>query len=136
MMSIDAARSGMTASMMRLNASASNVANADTVGSPDAAASVASGGDAPTVYQPVRVDQRAAPGGGVRATYSATGSPPTLRYDPSSTAADATGMVAAPAIDLADERVQQIMAASDFRANLAVIKTADGMQKATIDLLA
>jgi flagellar hook protein FlgE len=39
-------------------------------------------------------------------------------------------------VDLAAELVQQKLAAIEFKANVAVIKTADQMTKAALDILA
>lgn len=134
MIGMDIARSGLTASMMRLNASASNVANADSVGSTAAKAASANPGQAP--YQPLTVNQQAMTTGGVATTYAKVQPGSVLRYEPSSSLADAQGMVAAPNVDLVDETVQQIVAQSDFQANIAVVRVGDEMEKSTIDLLA
>lgn len=139
MIAIDVAQSGLMASMMRLNASASNVVNADSVGSIAAtsASLPASGANAGrAAYQPLAVDQQTVSGGGVTASYGAVQPASVARYDPSSSMADASGMVAAPNVDLVGERIQQITARYDFQANIEVIHAADEMQKASIDLLA
>ena len=39
-------------------------------------------------------------------------------------------------IDLATEAVEQISASSAFKANIAVLKTADDMQQTLLDILA
>ncbi len=132
MIAINIAQSGLTASTMRLNASASNIVNADSVGA--IAAPETDAGR--TAYRPLTVNQQSIAGGGVTATYSAVQPATVTRYDPSSSVADASGMVAAPNVDLVEEQVQQITARYDFRADVQVIQSADQMQKAAIDLLA
>src|SRR5689334_6162071 len=104
--------SGMNASAARLQASASNIANADTSGA-------LNGG--PAAYQPVDVVQTSIGGRGV-AGVSATYTPRTpafiAAYDPDASYADAKGMVAAPNVDLAAEAVNVLAATMSFRANL------------------
>jgi flagellar basal-body rod protein FlgC len=125
------ARSGLAASMMRLNASASNVANADSVGS---TAGGGAGGQA--AYGPIDVVQSAPAGGGVAATYARRQPATVTRYDPGSIAADGAGLVAAPNVDLIDERLGQVEAGDAFAANVAVLRDAGAMTKNIIDLLA
>lgn len=139
MLALNIARSGLTASMMRLNASASNVASSDSVGAIAATSSTASATNTdakPAAYQPVTVEQHALADGGVATVYARVQPASVPRYDPSSSAADGSGMVAAPNVDLVDESVQQLQARSDFRANVAVIRTADQMQQRLVDLFA
>jgi flagellar hook protein FlgE len=51
-------------------------------------------------------------------------------------AASANRVVQQQDVDLAAELVQQKLAAIEFKANVAVIKTADQMTKAALDILA
>jgi len=51
-------------------------------------------------------------------------------------AASANRVVQQQDVDLAAELVQQKLAAIEFKANVAVLKTADQMAKATLDILA
>lgn len=133
------AASGLAASAAALTASASNVANAQTVGPLSGpgwgpAAIVGSGGTggAAQAYQPVSVVQYAAPGGGV-ATRFATVSPGTQpAYAPQSPYANGQGLVAQPNVDPNQEAVNQIDALSAFKANIAVLKVADEMQKSLL----
>lgn len=130
------ARSGLLASGARLNAAASNVANAGVTGPllstrlPQPAASEGS----PRVYQPVDVILRSIGDGGA-STGVAAGYRPRLpadvrRYDPSAPFADLDGLVAAPDVDLAAEAVSLMEAALSFKANLAVLRAADEMTRA------
>jgi flagellar basal-body rod protein FlgC len=130
---INIAQSGLAASMMRLDASASNVANIDSVGSPASQGSV---GAKDSAYQPLAVAQRSVAGGGVSSSLAPARAQSVPRYDPSSPAADSSGMVAAPDVDFAYERVQQFVAAAGFQANLGMVQTADEMAKTAINMLA
>jgi flagellar basal-body rod protein FlgC len=127
------ARSGLAADMMRLAASAANVANADSVGSTKA---TGAGADGRSAYAPVDVAQAPIAGGGVTATYSRRQPASTPRYDPGSTSADGDGLVAAPNVDLIDERVGQLEAGIAFGADLAALRGANAMSRTAIDLLA
>lgn len=138
MTAIGNALSAMQASMMRLNASASNIANirstgvmpgegagGDTSANPPASSSV-------SAYQPIYTVQSESAGGGTVATYAPT-KPATLpSYDPSSSHANEAGMVAMPNVSFVSELTEQQMARLSFEANVKVIETA---HKATGSLL-
>jgi flagellar basal-body rod protein FlgC len=125
MTAITTAVSGLQASEAQLSASASNLANAETVGS-------LSGSGFGPAYQPLSAVQSTAPGGGVSTTYAPVtpGSHP--EYDPTSPAADARGLVAAPNVDPAQEMVGQMGALRSYQANLATLRIADEMQKSLL----
>jgi flagellar basal-body rod protein FlgC len=131
------AASGMAAAATSLTASASNIANMETVGP------VPSGGplqpvpsNSGGVYQAVSAPTQALPGGGVTAAISNTLPSYTLAYDPSAPFANLQGMVAAPNVDPVAEAVNQISASVAFRANLAVFETASKNFKSLLDTLA
>ena len=134
-----AAVSGLAASTAELAASASNVANAQTVG-PLAgsgwgpAAVVGSAGTGPSVqaYQPLTTVQSTTPGGGVATRFAAVSPGTQPAYDPQSPDADAQGLVAQPDVDETQESVNQIGALSAFQANLAVLRVSDEMQKSLL----
>jgi flagellar basal-body rod protein FlgC len=125
---IGIARTGLDASMLRLTASASNIANAQSTGA------VPGSGTGPAAYQPVRADLSPSAGGGVQARLVAADPAYRLTYDPASVQADGRGMVAAPNVDLTDELVEQISAKLAFEANLKVIATASELEKRSISL--
>lgn len=141
---IASARSGMLASLARLSASASNIANARTTGPlPKGAVAqpLAEGlGGVPRAYQPVDIvlksagDQNGSTG--VDASYQPRLQAYVRLYDPSAAFADADGIVAAPNVDLAEEAVGILEASLLFRANLAVLETADAMTKRFLDTTA
>lgn len=131
------AASGMAAASVSLTASASNIANMETVGpvpstGPQQPVPSNSGG----VYQAVSATTQALPGGGVTAAISNTRPGYTLAYDPSAPFANLQGMVAAPNVDPVAEAANRISAAAAFRANLAVFETANKNFKSLLDVLA
>lgn len=136
---ISTALSGLMASAARLNVSASNTANSETLGPvpatpPSQPLPPSSGG--PAVYQAIHMTQTTTGSGGVSVGYAPVTPSYIQAYDPSAPFADSNGMVAAPNVDLVTERVEQITAHSTFMANLAVLKTADEMERSLLDLKA
>jgi len=134
-----AAVSGLAASTAELVASASNVANAQTVGplagpgwGPAAIVGAAVTGPAAQAYQPLTAVQSTTPGGGVAARFAPVSPGTQPAYDPQSPYADAQGLVAQPGVDPNQEAVNQIGALSAFRANLAVLQVSDDMQKSLL----
>jgi flagellar basal-body rod protein FlgC len=126
--------SGLQASSMWMDAVASNLANArDESAVPTGATSQQNPGQQ-TYYQPVTVSQMPVPGGGVEAHLTPVQPASTISYDPSSPSADQNGMVAMPNVDLASQFVNMTEAVTSYKANLAVMKTADKMMQATLDM--
>jgi len=127
------ALSGMTAATRRLEVSARNIANASSSGPlPDASDEVKA--KFPAAYVAQRVDQVEAPGGGTLANvgFDSPGTVPT--FDPGAPYANDKGQVAAPAVDLANEAVQQVLARESFAANVAVVRTYERMMKSLLDI--
>lgn len=128
--SIGIALSGMTAQTRRLDASASNVANVRSTGAVPAADGTT--GDQRAAYQPLAVAQTDA-NPGTRATFTPITPAYLQEYAPDDSAANADGMVAAPNVDLARERVNQMAASRAYGANVAVVRTQDEMLKSLLD---
>jgi flagellar basal-body rod protein FlgC len=131
-----AAISGLAASTAELDASASNVANAQSVGQLSGSGwGPATAVGSAQAYQPVAALQYAAAGGGV-ATRFAPVSPATRpAYDPQSPDADAEGLVAAPNVDPVQERVNQIEALNAYKANVTVLEVSDQMQQSLLAIV-
>jgi flagellar basal-body rod protein FlgC len=123
----------MNAALLRLNAAASNIANARSSG-PLPGAANATGH--PPAYAPVEVVQSSVLGGGVLARVIPSSAGPVATYDPGAPYADSQGMVATPDVDLASEIVNLITAKRDFAANLAVMRTETAMYAALLDIKA
>ncbi|MGH7839572.1 MAG: flagellar basal body rod protein FlgC [Candidatus Binataceae bacterium] len=127
------AGSALTAQSQRITLIAQNLANVDSVQSPD-------GGP----YQRRLAVFEAAPlaagdddgGLGVRvASVLRDQSAPKAVYDPSNPYADAAGMVETPAVNQVDEMVDMMQAARSYQANLAIVETARTAAMETVNLL-
>lgn len=147
------AGSGMAAAMARMTASAANTANANVLGPPPADGPPIQllggtqperppiqmlGGppvEAPSVYQPIRVEQSSSASGGTVASYRPLTPAYTLRYEPDAPFANASGMVAAPNVDLAQEAVERISAGLAYQANARLLGAVSEQERMTITLL-
>lgn len=128
--------SGLNAQSQRLAASASNVANVRSNGAlPGADGAVPAG--QPQAYQPIQTTQSAQSQGGqpagTRATYTPITPAYIQEYSPDESFANSDGLVAAPNVDLAAERVNQINAAAAYKANAAAFRTEDEMVKSLLN---
>lgn len=134
------ALSGLGAQQKRLAGTASNIANASTAGTvpgtvPSAPASTAPSStvSGSTVYKPLNVNLTSLASGGVRADVVADENGYSLAYDPSSPYANSEGMIAVPNVDLTTEMVNLLEIKTNYKANLAVLKTQDEMLGALLD---
>lgn len=112
------AGSALTAQSARLNAVASNLANADSVvgadGQPYRAKQV--------VFQAMPVDGTSV---GVRVSQVVESAAPLrMSYDPSNPAANAQGYVAMPNVNVVEEMVNMISASRAYQTNAEVMNTA------------
>jgi flagellar basal-body rod protein FlgC len=120
------AGSALTAQSARLNAVASNLANADSV--------VGSDG------QPYRAKQvvfKAMPveggGVGVRVTQVVESAAPLrMQYDPANPAADEKGYVSLPNVNVVEEMVNMISASRAYQTNAEVMNTAKALMAKTL----
>jgi flagellar basal-body rod protein FlgC len=120
----------MRAASVRLDVSASNVANVLTTGRLPPAAGTST---APVAYAPLRVEQVELSGGATAAEVSTVAPSYTPGYDPSAPYADGNGMVAVPNVDFVNEAIQQLMAEYAFKANAVILRTASDMTKTLLD---
>ena len=135
----DIAGSGMAAQSVRLNTTASNIANAESVS-----------GDPAKVYKPrhpifeaVRAQLQAAsgpnaPGNGdaavrVRGIYESP-APPAARYEPGNPLANEQGYVYAPSVNAVEEMVNMISASRSYQNNVEVMNTSKELLLATLRL--
>jgi flagellar basal-body rod protein FlgC len=115
------AGSALTAQSARLNAVASNLANADSVvgsdGQPYRAKQV--------VFAATPVDGNAI---GVRVTQVVDSAAPLrMTYDPANPAADEKGYVAMPNVNVVEEMVNMISASRAYQTNAEVMNTAKSL---------
>ncbi|VTU25548.1 MULTISPECIES: flagellar basal body rod protein FlgC [unclassified Variovorax] len=123
------AGSAMTAQSQRMNVTASNLANADSVAGPDG--------------QPYRAKQVVfevdAAGsqevGGVKvARVVEDPSPFKMVYDPKNPQADGKGYVAMPNVNVVEEMTNMISASRSYQANVEVLNTAKTLMVKTLSI--
>lgn len=127
------AGSALTAQSQRMNVSASNMANADSVVGPNGL---------PYKARQVVFKMEPAAGqpytqavGGVRvASVVESQAPMRLRYDPTNPLADAQGYVTLPNVDVVAETVNMISASRSYQANVEVINTAKSLMMRTLSI--
>jgi flagellar basal-body rod protein FlgC len=126
---ISTAITGLFAAGKRVEASANNIANAQSEGSLDP--------NSPNQpYQAQTTVQKAVGESGGVAAYNIPKNPSVVGvYDPNSPFADANGNIGVPNVDLAEEAVNLKLAEISYKANLATIKTASEMSDALLNIV-
>ena len=123
------AGSALTAQSVRLNTTASNLANAESVVGPDG-----------QPYRGKQVVFRTTPMGegpaqGVRVQEVVeSAAPPRLVYEPNNPAADENGYVAMPNVNVVEEMVNLISASRSYQNNVEVINTARSLLQKTLTI--
>jgi len=129
---IGIANSALTAQSQRITLIAQNLANADSVSSPD-------GGPYQRripVFEAEDMGDGANGGAGVKlAAVMKDNALPHEVFDPSNPFADANGVVKEPNVDPVYEMVDMMQAARSYQANLSVIQSAHSAAIKTLDLL-
>jgi flagellar basal-body rod protein FlgC len=130
----DIAASGVAAQSQRLNATASNLANAESAAGPDGRAYRAR----QVVFQtaPVpgeRAGKDAATGVRVKSVLEDTAAPRRV-HDPKHPLADETGYVTLPNVNVAEEMVNMLSASRSYQSNLEVMNTAKSLLLKTLTL--
>ena len=116
------AGSALTAQSVRLNTTASNLANAESVVGPDG-----------QPYRGKQVVFRTTPMGegpaqGVRVQEVVeSAAPPRLVYEPNNPAADENGYVAMPNVNVVEEMVNMIVSQRAYESNSKAVTTSDSM---------
>jgi flagellar basal-body rod protein FlgC len=129
---IASAASGMRAATLRLEASASNVASMRSSGVLPSSSTASAG--APQAYEPVRIEQTSAGGGGTVAMVRVAAPAWRAAYAPDAGFADPNGMVAEPNVDLMGEALEQATAEASFLASLRVFEAAQAMVRSLYEL--
>ncbi|MFS8152720.1 flagellar basal body rod protein FlgC [Vreelandella titanicae] len=126
----DIAGSAMSAQSQRMNVTASNMANADSVAGPDGETYRAKQVMFETQSQGNRYGV-----GGVRVTEVVEDeSPLRMEYMPNHPAADEEGYVAKPNVEPVHEMVNMISASRSYQANVEVFNTSKQMMMQTLSL--
>jgi len=129
----DIAGSALAAQSQRMNVTASNMANANSVVGPDGQPYKAR----EVVFQmaPVPGQAYSQAVGGVRvAGVVESNAPAKLQYDPKNPLADENGYVAMPNVDMVAETVNMISASRSYQANVEVINTAKSLMSRTLSI--
>ncbi len=125
------ASSAMTAQSMRLNAVASNLANADSIVSSDGKPYVAK----QVVFEATPMGNAGVASQGVRVRQVVNdASPPRMVYDPRNPAADEKGYVAFPNVNVVEEMTNMISASRSYQTNVEVLNTAKTMMLRTLQI--
>ena len=123
------AGSALTAQSMRLNAVASNLANADSLSGADGKPYRAK----QVVFEATPINGEA--GQGVRVQQIVEdASPGRMTYDPRNPAADDKGYVTMPNVSVVDEMVNMISASRSYQTNAEVMNTAKQLLLKTLTL--
>lgn len=121
------AGSALSAQSLRLNAVASNLANADSVATSDG-----------TAYRAKHVVFQATPmgtGQGVRVTQVVEDAGPArMMYDPKNPMANEEGYVAMPNVNVVDEMVNMISASRAYQTNAELMSTARTLMQRTLQI--
>ena len=127
------AGSALTAQSQRMNVSASNLANADSVAGPDGQPYKAK----QVVFKvdPLGDAMHTNPIGGVSVSEVVESQAPMRRqFDPNNPAADQDGYITLPNVDVVAETVNMISASRSYQANVEVVNTAKNMLQRTLTI--
>jgi flagellar basal-body rod protein FlgC len=122
------AGSALNAQSLRLNTTASNLANADSVAGPDG-----------KPYKARQVVFQAVPMGSAGQGVQVQGvvesaAPMRMVYEPTSPVADDKGYVAMPNVDVVEEMVNMISASRAYQTNAEVMNTAKTLMQRTLTI--
>ncbi|HEY9102722.1 flagellar basal body rod protein FlgC [Chitinimonas sp.] len=127
----DIAGSAMTAQSIRLNATASNMANAESAtsstGQPYRAKQVVFAATQLNANQPQAVGVQVA-------AVSEDQAPPRLVYDPKNPLADGNGYIAMPNVNVVEEMTNMISASRSYQTNADMMNTAKTLLQRTLQL--
>jgi flagellar basal-body rod protein FlgC len=125
----DIAGSAMTAQSQRMNVTASNLANADSVAGPDGKPYRAR----QVVFETTPVNGQQI--GGVKvARVVEDPSPMRMLHDPKNPLANAEGYVTMPNVNVVEEMVNMISASRSYQANVEVLNTAKTLMLKTLTI--
>ncbi|AMO93931.1 flagellar basal-body rod protein FlgC [Collimonas fungivorans] len=124
----DVAGSAMSAQSQRMNVTAGNLANADSVSGPDGQPYRAK----QVVFAVAAGEQQDQIGGVQVAGVVEDQSPLRMVYDPKHPLANAGGYVAMPNVNVVEEMVNMISASRSYQANVEVLNTAKNMMLKTL----
>ncbi len=126
----DVASSAMAAQSERLNVTASNIANADSVAGPDGQAYRAK----QVLFQAVPPDAGNGPAKERVAGVVEDNAPGRRVFDPKHPLADGQGYVTMPNVSIVDEMVNMLSASRSYQSSVEVMNTAKSLLQKTLTL--
>ncbi|MFO1282269.1 MAG: flagellar basal body rod protein FlgC [Burkholderiales bacterium] len=126
----DIAGSALAAQSQRLNATASNLANAESVTGPDGKAYRAK----QVVFRAVAPDSGSGPAKVAVAGVIEDPAPGRRVHQPGHPSADAEGFVTMPNVSIVDEMVNMLSASRSYQSNVEVMNTAKSLLAKTLQL--
>jgi flagellar basal-body rod protein FlgC len=124
------AGSAMAAQSQRMNVTASNLANAESVAGPDGKPYRAK----QVVFEVAPSGQQDIGGVKVAGVVEDTTSPLKMVFDPKNPHADAKGYVAMPNVNVVEEMTNMISASRSYQANVEVLNTAKTLMVKTLSI--
>lgn len=125
---LSSAVSGLNAASLRIQTAGNNIANARSVGRPDATER------SERAFQAQEVVQSSLETGGTTAEVVTRDPGGQLAFDPSSPLANDEGFVETPNVDFAQEFSTLIQAEASYKASLKVIETVEETERELIDV--
>jgi flagellar basal-body rod protein FlgC len=133
---LDISASGLSAQRMRMNVIASNIANANSLVTPEGGPYRRREVTFSTVLKSVAADAPGANLGGVSvASVAVSKQPPKTIYDPAHPMADKKGFVQVPDVDVTKEMVDMVSAQREYEANLSAMKAYREMVRSSLTIL-
>lgn len=131
------ASSGMSAQSIRINTIASNLANADSVGSTEASTYHSKYPIFSEVTHKIPgLAESEQPVGGVRVTnITSSKTPLEKRYDPNNPSANSDGFVYVTDVNAIEEMTNMIAASKEYEANIQVMNTTKDLLTQSLDVL-
>jgi flagellar basal-body rod protein FlgC len=126
---LNVAGSALTAQSMRLNTTASNLANADSVAGSDGQPYKAK----EVVFKAVAMGDNGSQGVAVSQVVESA-APLRMTYDPKNPMANPDGYVAMPNVNVVEEMVNMISASRAYQNNVEVMNTAKSMMQKTLTI--
>ena len=137
MSALDISASGLSAQRMRMNVIASNIANANSLVTPEGGPYRRREVTFSTVLKSAATE--GPPGaelGGVSvASVTVSKQPPRTIYDPQHPMADKQGFVQVPDVDVTKEMVDMVSAQREYEANLSAMKAYREMVRSSLTIL-
>jgi len=137
MSALDISASGLSAQRMRMNVIASNIANANSLVTPEGGPYRRREVTFSTVLKNAAAD--GAPGenlGGVAvASVTVSKGPPKTIYEPEHPMADKKGFVQVPDVDVTKEMVDMVSVQREYEANLSAMKAYREMVRSSLTIL-